>query len=767
MTYQRLQSELPDIDPVLNYHPRLPLRIYAADGDLLEEIGPERRAPLGIEQIPERVQQAFLAAEDAHFYEHSGVDLRGIARATWANFRAGNVVQGASTITQQVARNFFLTRDQTYERKIKEALLALKIEQHLSKRQILALYLNQIYLGNGAYGVQAAARRYFNKDVSELNLAQTALLAGMPKAPSAFNPLINPKRALQRRDYVLRRMSALGFVTPAEAEAASQQPLDAGRFSPGRNVAPYVTEEVRQWLVNQLGEDAAYNSGIQIYTSIDINDQEKAQDALVRGLESYDRRHGYRGPVARLSSEAVSAVLAGKRPAELPVKSPAGLRWGLVTQVDGQEATVFSEGGEAIRLGLADVDWARRVYKAGLGPSPKSVKQVLRTGDLIWLRQQEKGWQLAQIPRVQGGFIAMEPTGRIRAMAGGYSFELKQFNHVTDAWRQPGSAFKPFIYAAAMDGDALTAAGEHYYFTPASVLNDGPFQMVDGTGQVWRPSNYGGKSYGPTRLRMALTRSQNLVSIRLLQHIGLPYARNYLQRFGFQPRQLPNGLSLALGSGSVTLLQMAQGYAVFATGGFRPKPYFVERVLDAQGRPLALPDCTPCAEPRPTETVIPPAVAFLATSMLQDVIQHGTGSAARKLEHPDLAGKTGTTNDSHDAWFMGYSPRLVAGAWVGHDQPRGLGQHETGAQVALPIWMDYMRYALKDQPVQEYPLPPDVVTRQISPSGGYLVEAGGIPEYFIDRYPPPVMPRPVAPVAPTESLPAADADTEQLFEQLF
>ncbi|MEW6611676.1 MAG: penicillin-binding protein 1A [Pseudomonadota bacterium] len=766
LTYNRLQSQLPDINPVLDYHPRMPLRIYSADSVLLVEIGAERRTPLHIDQIPRRVQQAFIAAEDARFYEHGGVDAMGIVRAAWANFRAGQVVQGASTITQQVARNFFLESDQTFERKLKEALLALKIEQHLSKPSILALYLNQIYLGNGAYGVQAAAQRYFGKDIRDLSLAQIALLAGLPKAPSAFNPLINPERALARRDYILHRMAKLGFISPAEAEAAIAEPLSASRHVAGNDIAPYATEEVRRWVVDAFGEETAYSSGLQVYTTILSENQQAAQQALVEGLEAYDRRHGYRGPIARLDDAALQAVLDGQPPAVLPGKIPAGLHWGAVLDADAERARVYLDAGEEISLPFAAVAWAHR------GSGPKRVKDVLQRGDLIWLRQAGKDWRLAQIPQVQGGLVSLDAaSGRILAMAGGYSFDLKQFNHVTQAWRQPGSAFKPFIYAAAMDGDALAAAGQNHYFTPASVLDDGPFAVVDGSGKLWQPDNYESKHYGPTRLRVALARSQNLVSIRLLQAIGLPYARDYVQRFGFSPQQLPNGLSLALGSASVNLLQMTAGYSAFATGGFRPHPYLIEKVLDAQGRPITPVNCGLCAQPAPTSTVLPPAVAFLTTSMMQDVVQRGTATAARSLERPDLAGKTGTTNESRDAWFIGFTPRLATGVWVGFDQPRSLGRRETGGITALPIWIDYMRTALRDQPIGEFRQPPDVVVREISPNRGFLVDSGGIPEYFQEAHlPPAFVPQPPdleGQAAPVADVPEADPATTNLYEELF
>lgn len=741
LTYTRLQSELPDINPVLNYRPALPLRIYSADGMLLAELGAERRTPLRIDQIPLKVQQAFIAAEDARFYQHGGVDLNGILRAAWANFRAGTIVQGASTITQQVARNFFLDSDQTFQRKIKEALLAMKIERHLDKKSILALYLNQIYLGNGAYGVQAAAHSYFNKDLKDLSLPQIALLAGLPKAPSAFNPTINPERAKIRRNYVLHRMAVLGFISQAQAEAASQAPLNAGQYAIGNNIAPYATEEVRQWAVSHFGEQNAYRKGLKIYTTISSKDQEEAHAAVVNGVEAYDHRHGYRGPIAHLSEPAMEAVLEGKRPHQLPAAAPAGLHWALVLNANAKEAKIYLDSATSATLSLHDVSWARRfIPHRGWTPTPKKVSEVLHRGDLIWVRADGKaGWELTQIPQVQAGFVALDAeTGRILAMVGGYSFDLSKFNHVTQAWRQPGSSFKPFIYAAAMDGDALNVAGERHVFTPASIIDDAPFSAVDGSGKLWRPSNYDGESYGPSSLRQALARSQNLVSIRVLQAIGLPYARDYIQRFGFDRKQLPNGLSLALGSASVTLLQMAAAYTPFANNGLLAHPYLIERVVNAQGQTLPLNNCALCAQVSTGSTVLPPSVAFLTTSLMQDVVKYGTAAAAKSLGRSDIAGKTGTTNDSRDAWFLGFTPHIVAGAWVGYDQPRSLGHQETGARAALPIWMDFMRSALKDQPEEDFRQPPDVVVRDINPKSGVIVPTGGVPEYFSENYLPPM-----------------------------
>lgn len=696
---------LPGISALTDYQPKIPLRIYTGDGHLIGEFGEERRLLVSIDAVPKVLKQAVLAAEDDRFYEHVGVDFRGVARAALANVMGGGKRQGASTITMQVARNFYLSSEKTLTRKLYEALLSLKIEHELSKEEILEVYLNQIYLGQRAYGFGTAARSYFGKDISALTAAEAAMLAGLPKAPSAYNPVANPKRARERQLYVLRRMHELGYLTDEQWREAQQQTLVIKREVNRYTVeAPYVAEMARQLIYEQFGAEA-YSRGLKAYTTITKVDQDAANTALRNGVLAYDRRHGYRGAEAYVDTRQL-ATEEGLEEALQNFSDYQTLLAAVVVEASAKKVVVAMRSGERVAIDAEGLRFARRM----LDPRAPASRR-LQSGAVIRITpagQDKAGktvWTLAQLPDAEAAFVAMDPrTGQVRALVGGFAYERSKFNHVTLAWRQPGSSIKPFVYSAALEKG----------YTPASLIDDAPLIIpAEETGNLdWMPRNYDGTFDGPMTLREALKRSKNMVSIRILQSIGPKYAQDYLTRFGFDAERHPPYLTMALGAGGVTPWQMAEAYGVFANGGHRIKPYILAEVRDDQGRIVAaaVPD-----KPDTANRVIDPRNAYLMNSLLQDVTRSGTAArAGRSLKRGDLSGKTGTTNDHIDAWFCGFHPHLVGISWVGFDQPSPLGKGETGGFTALPIWIDYMQTALAKAPEVDAPPPAGVVRARFS-----------------------------------------------------
>ncbi|MFC4435390.1 penicillin-binding protein 1A [Cupriavidus respiraculi] len=702
---------LPSLDTITDYRPKIPLRIYTADNVLIGEFGEERRNFVPIAEIPDVMKKAVLAIEDDRFYEHGGVDYIGVLRAGIANMRGG-LSQGASTITMQVARNFFLSSEKTYTRKIYEMLLSYKIEANLTKDQILELYMNQIYLGQRAYGFSSAARVYFGKSVKDVTIAEAAMLAGLPKAPSAYNPVVNRKRAKVRQEYILMRMRDLGYITPAQYEEAIHEELkvrsEGNEFS---THAEYVAEIVRQLMYAQYREET-YTRGLTVYTTLTKADQDAAYEAVRDGVMSYERKHGYRGPEAFIDlpndpaerEQAIDDAL---------VEHPASddLRSAVVTSASPKQVKATLPSGEVVTIEGA----ALRFIAPSLASNAQP-KTRIRPGAIIRVIQDAKGaWTVTQLPEVASAFVSLNPEdGEIRAMVGGFDFNRNKFNHVTQAWRQPGSSFKPFIYTAALEKG----------FSPATVINDAPLSIGPDTGgQVWEPKNYDGKFEGPMSMRRALAKSKNLVSVRILRAIGTQYAQDYITRFGFDADKHAAYLPMALGSGSVTPLQMAAAYSVFANGGYRVNPYLIQRVVDARGNVVS--ETRPQRAGQDAVRVIDGRVAFIADSMLRDVVRTGTAySAKQRLGRNDLAGKTGTTNDAVDAWFAGYTPKLVAIAWMGYDQPKSLGVRETGGGLSLPIWISYMGKMLKGMPEAPERQPPEGV---VMVAGDWTLEenAGG------------------------------------------
>lgn len=771
--YVYLAPQLPSIETLRDARLQVPLRIYSADGGLIAEFGEMKRTPLRYADVPPQVIQAVLAAEDDRFFEHPGVDYQGLLRAAAHLLRTGEKSQGGSTITMQVARNFFLSSEKTFLRKIKEIFVALRIEQELSKEEILELYLNKIYLGNRAYGVASAAQIYYGKNVHDLDLAQIAMIAGLPKAPSIYNPIVNPARALQRRNYVISRMESLGYIDAATAVQARAAPVTAKLHAQPTDVeAAHLAEMVRAEVVARYGEEIAYTAGYKVYTSVEGRLQQAATRSLRTALLQYDRRHGYRGPEAHVTlNEDTSLQQILTR-----YSTVGGLIPGIVVALDEQAARVFIGGEEPVVVEWPGLEWARRyINDDRAGDPPTKASDILKVGDVVRLESGETGWRLAQLPQVEGALVSLRPSdGAVLALVGGFDFYASKFNRVTQAERQPGSAFKPFIYSAALEKG----------FTPSSVINDAPVVFEDAELEgAWRPENYSGKFYGPTRLREALVASRNLVSIRVLRSIGIAYARNYLQNFGFQASKLPLDLSLALGSATVTPMEMVRGYAVFANGGYLVEPWFIQRIEDADGNVLfeqrpAL-ACADCAQPADTSSpaqvqvtetemspqaprTLDPRNAYLMASMMNDVINRGTGARARALGRNDLAGKTGTTNDQRDAWFCGFNPDVVATAWVGFDIPRPLGAGETGSSVALPMWVEYMREALNGLPQRALPQPAGLVTVRIDPETG-LAAAPGSRNAIFETFYSENMP---AAGTPGQS-PAAGTDQGSVTEQLF
>ncbi len=715
--------KVPPIDALTDYQPKIPLRVYTADGALIGEFGEERRAVVRIAEVPPVLKQAVLAAEDERFYQHQGVDYVGVIRAAYSNLVAGGKRQGASTITMQLARNFFLSSEKTLTRKLYEALLAFKIESTLSKDQILEIYLNQIYLGQRAYGFAAAAQIYFGKPLADVTVAEAAMLAGLPKAPSSFNPVVNPKRAKQRQLYVLRRMHELGYVNDAQFAAAQKEPLVVRRDLDGFAVhAEYVAEMVRQVLYERYPDDV-YSRGFRVYTTLTKRDQEAAYQSLRRGVLEYDRRHGYRGPEGYVDlpkgapEEPLEEVLQ-----EFP--DSEDLLAAVVLEASPKQVKAYRRGGEIVTITEGGLRFASSSLAEKTPPNRR-----IRRGAVIRIQKEEKlGWQILQLPDVEAAFVALDPqSGAVRALVGGFDFSRSKYNHVTQAWRQPGSSFKPFIYSASLEKG----------FTPATIVNDAPV-VVDAAltgGQVWEPKNYDGKYEGPMRLRMALAKSKNMVSVRVLQSIGTQYAQDYVTRFGFDADKHPPYLTLALGAGSVTPWQMARAYSVFANGGYRIDPYLIEKIVDDRGNLLA--QAQPVKAGDPALRAIDARNAFIMDSMMHDVVRMGTAARAASLGRKDLAGKTGTTNDHVDAWFAGYQPGLVGIAWIGFDQPKKLGANETGSAAALPIWMGFMRTALKGVPEMLPEPPPGVINVRIDPETGMQSPDGFIAEYFYREFLPP------------------------------
>lgn len=734
-----IEFQLPNIDALNTVQLQVPLQIYASDGKLIAAYGEKRRVPVPYEQIPKPLINAVLATEDQRYFQHPGIDIPGLARAALLLITTGRKEQGGSTITMQVARSFYLSPHKTFGRKLREILLALKIDHKLSKQKILELYLNKIFLGNRAYGVAAAAEIYYGKKLNELSLDQYAMLAGLPQAPSALNPLANPELAKKRRDHVLARMYELHYINEKEYRAAIEAPIVAHYHNLQIQVkAPYAAELVRQQLEQMYGDDV-YTDGLNVYTTIDSHLQDEANIALRDNLIAYDQRHGYRGPEDNLGTpDLLDMEKWEEELADMPVYN--GLEPAAVIDMTNQTVTALRANGTMITIRWSGLAWARKQIDADyLGRRPRKSSDILKPGDVIRIMNTDEGWQLAQIPKAEAGIITLNPVdGKILALIGGFDFDKSSFNRITTAERQPGSSFKPFIYSAALDKG----------FTLATVVNDAPIVIQNPTdGSFWRPQNDDHKFYGPERLRDALIHSRNLASIRLLNLIGISYAINYAERFGFSKSELPPTLSLALGTASVTPLQMASAYSVFANGGYRIVPYVIDNIRDSKGNVIyqakPLTACETCVDgdtgTQSTQPHAPRVIsaqnAFLISSALHDVIEHGTAMLAKSAARKDLAGKTGTTQNQVDAWFAGYNADLVTVTWVGFDQPQSL--HEWGNQAALPMWVQFMEAALRGKPEHGLAQPPGVVSVRIDPQTGQRASSrdyGAQFEYFMTPY---------------------------------
>ncbi|MDN2672893.1 penicillin-binding protein 1A [Janthinobacterium sp. SUN026] len=686
---------LPALDTLTDYKPKMPLRVFTSDSVLIGEFGEERRNMVHIKDIPDVMKKAVLAIEDDRFYEHGGVDYLGITRAALHNL-TGGAKQGASTITQQVARNFFLSSEQTLKRKAYEVLLAWKIEKNLSKDQILEVYMNQIYLGQRAYGFASAAQIYFGKNIQDLTVAEAAMLAGLPKAPSAYNPVVNPKRARMRQQYILQRMAQLGYITPAQYEEAKNEELKVKTDSSAFGVhAEYVSEMARQLVYEQFKEDT-YTRGLNVYTTITKADQDAAYIALRKGVMDYEKRHGYRGPEAYIEIPKTKAEADDAIETELADHPDSDdIIAAMVLQASPKSLQAVTSAGEEITITGPGLTFGAAWLSEKAAPNRR-----IKRGAVIRVMQEGNTWVLTQMPEVQSAFVSASTTdGAIRAMVGGFDYNRNKFNHVTQAWRQPGSAFKPFIYSASLERG----------LSPATIINDAPISFDAGQtgGQAWEPKNYDSKYDGPMTMRKGLMKSKNMISIRILHKIGAKYGQEYATRFGFDADKNPPYLTLALGAGNVTPLQMAGAYAVFANGGYKINPYLIAKVTDSDGNVLS--QAKPDLAGEEANRVIDERNAFMMNSMLNDVVRFGTANKAMALKRPDLAGKTGTTNDSIDAWFAGYQAKLVGIAWIGYDQPRNLGNRETGGGLALPIWISYMAKALKSIPVEERAVPEGLI----------------------------------------------------------
>jgi len=721
--YAYVEPQLPHIDSLQEVRYQMPMNVFSKEGKLIAQYGEKKRTPIGIGDVPQDVVHAFLAAEDDRFFDHPGVDYQGLLRAVFAFLSTGEKKQGGSTITMQVARNFFLTSEKTLLRKVREILLAVKIESTLPKQQILELYLNKIYFGHHAYGIVAAAQIYYGKNIGELTLSEIAMIAGLPKAPSRFNPIVDPERAMARRNYVLQRMLKLGYIDDAQYQEAFNQPSTAQLHTqPIELYAPYIAEMARNELYRTYGDDA-YINGYQVYTTVDSRLQLASEKSVRKALHDYDRRRGYRGTKEHIDlrkaktdadwEQALQGLAAGGDTV------PA-----LVIAIKDRTATVYIAGTGITEIDYEGMKWARK-YLSGDGAG--GTREILRPGDIVRLHLRESGtWALSQIPEVEGAMVALNPDdGAIVALVGGYDFGQSSFNRATQSQRQPGSGFKPIIYTAAMENG----------YTPASVVVDAPLAIHDRSleGGTWRPKNSGGKFYGPTRLRVALAKSRNLISVRLLKDVGFDKVIEMATRFGFTTDELPRSLSLALGSGVASPLRMAQAYAVFANGGFRVDPYFISRIDTPDGNTIFQSQpklaCTGCSREtdaaQPTAPrIISPQVHYMMNSMLQDVIRSGTATKALRLRRPDIAGKTGTTNESRDVWFNGYSPALVAVCWMGFDSFKSLGRKQTGGDLALPMWIDFMKTALAGVPEKSFPQPAGLTATRIDPGSGLLAKPG-------------------------------------------
>ncbi len=733
-----LSKELPDISQLQNVQYQTPLSIYSQDKLLIGYFGEKRRIPVNINQIPDRQINAFLAAEDDRFYSHLGVDLKGLLRAANQFRTTGKKTQGGSTITMQVARNFLLSKEKTLLRKLKEIMLAIQIEQRHTKDQILELYLNKIYMGQRAYGLAAAAQTYYGKNLADLDLHQQAMIAGLPKAPSIYNPIVNPERALERRNYVLRRMRELQYIQEQEYLDALAKPDDSSIQPTNIQLAaPFVAEMARQELVEKYGDDA-YTLGLKVYTTVPSHLQLASDRALQSALHQYDERHGYRGlPHKKLKQES-----------QLKQDAIGDCRNAVIIGLSTDGASARLADQTIITIPWQNMTWAWP--NIGQSNRERHYQSALQINDIIWVRQlADQSWALSQIPAAEGAFAALNPNnGAILAISGGFNFQHSRYNRATQSRRQPGSGFKPVIYTAALEKG----------FTPASIINDAPITIEDPSQENdWRPENYTRRFLGPTSLRVGLRESINLISIRLLQEVGIPQALDTAMRFGFEKEQLPTTLSLALGSGSAAPIRMASAYAVFANGGYRIKPYLIERIEDHAGGVLFQADpaiaCADCVGNKAQRAISAP-ITFLMNSLLRDVVQRGTAAQAKQqLGRNDLAGKTGTTNDQRDAWFNGFTTDIVASAWVGFDNSQPLGKGETGGKVALPMWIEFMKTALKDLPEQELSPPDGIVQAYINPHDGLLLPTenkDGIWEYFSAETAPKSYSAPKAPVEEEE-----------------
>ena len=729
LVWALISARLPSLDVLTDYQPKLPLRVLSEEGATLAEYGEERRRIVKLTEVPPVVRQAILAAEDSNFYEHSGVDWLAVLRAAYTNATTGSR-QGAGTITMQVARNFFLTREQTILRKANEVALTYKIEQELTKDQILELYINQIFLGQRAYGFAAAAQVYYGKPLASITAAEAAMLAGLPKAPSTYNPFANASRAALRQQYVLRRMHELGYLNDAQYKSALAAPSTLSRDGVSTVHSEFLNEMVRQFVFDLVGE-SAYTRGLTVTTTIKARDQEAAYQSLRRGVLEYERRHAFRGPEAYVelpaagkeSKEAKEALAEAIDSAQQQFPDSDDLLTAVVLEANSKRIVITRGEGETYTLEGESIRFVRNAL-ADTAPSGER----LRRGAVLRVTQDDKGvLRVTQMPQVEAGLVAIDPKdGAVRSLVGGFDFYRNQFNHVTQASRQPGSAFKPFIYSAALEKG----------ITASTVINDAPlfFSAAQTGGEEWEPKNYDGKFEGPMRVRVALAKSKNMVSIRILRSIGPGYAQDYISKFGFDPKQHPAYLTLALGAGQTNPMQMATAYSVFANGGFRIKPYFIKKIVDNKGQVVFAE--TPTVAGKDAQQVIDPRNAFVMTTLLRDVVRAGTATKAMTLGRNDLAGKTGTTNDSVDAWFAGFNASLVGITWIGYDQPKSLGDRETGGAAALPIWINYMKTALKGVPETPLKPPAGVVSATTSPTEVDGVEKAGVSDWYYAEFPP-------------------------------
>ncbi len=772
-----LSPNLPSVDSLRSIQLQIPLRVYSADDKLIAEFGEMRRSPIRFDDIPDEFIHALLAAEDDNFANHYGVDITGLMRAATQLLKSGQIQTGGSTITMQVAKNYFLTSERSFSRKINEILLALQIERELSKNEILELYVNKIYLGNRAYGIEAASQVYYGKPISELSIAQLATIAGLPKAPSAFNPLANPTRSLERRDWILGRMHRLGRLDETTYRQALAEPESARYHGAAPELdASYIAEMARAEMVGRFGS-AAYTDGFRVHTTVSSERQIAANIALNSGLIEYDQRHGYRGPeasLAELPRDSWTQELTKHR-------SLAGLHAAAVSQVEDSGILVLTRDGKEHAVAWDSMKWARPFLGTNsMGPRPQRPADVVKIGDVIRIRWHNEAALFSQVPQAQAALVSLDPQdGSIEALAGGFSFGQSNYNRAIQAKRQPGSSFKPFIYSAALD------AG----YTAASLVNDSPIVFVEqGMDRIWRPKNDNNTFLGPIRMREALYKSRNLVSIRLLQTLGIDHTVDYISRFGFNPQDLPRNLSLALGTATLTPMEITVGWTAFANGGYKIEPYLIQRIEDREGNllfeanpprvpthPEAQPseveisaapadrhktDGEPDTGPRFAEQILDERTAYIMTSMLQDVIKRGTGRRALAMGRNDIAGKTGTTNDSIDSWFSGYNADLVTTVWAGFDQPQSLGRHEYGGTVALPIWMNYMGAVLKDMPEHPPAEPDGLLKLRIDPVSGRAATPA-TPDAYFEVFKSEDSPPPMGEFAPTYQAPGSPLPADE------